>query len=77
MSSSAVTPSKSWKSATTPGSTKTKTVFKTPVSQPLVGLSVGLYAPDGTLLATTTTNADGEYYFSEDGATESDLGKWR
>ena len=40
-----------------------------PCEPPLVGLSVGLYAPDGTLLATTTTNADGEYYFSEDGAT--------
>ena len=39
-----------------------------PCEPAIAGLTVGLYAADGTLLATTTTNADGEYYFSEDGA---------
>lgn len=38
-----------------------------PCEPPLAGVVVGLYADDGTLLATTTTDQNGQYYFSEDG----------
>ncbi|WP_157500975.1 SdrD B-like domain-containing protein [Lewinella sp. 4G2] len=34
--------------------------------EPLAGVPVALFAPDGTLRATTVTNASGQYYFSSD-----------
>ncbi|MEX1018730.1 MAG: SdrD B-like domain-containing protein, partial [Litorilinea sp.] len=38
-----------------------------PSEPPLSGVTVELYDDQGTLLATTTTDSDGEYYFSADG----------
>ena len=33
--------------------------------EPIAGVKVNLYKADGTLLATTTTNSNGEYYFKD------------
>ncbi len=43
-----------------------------PEETPIAGVTVRLYAPNGTLLATAVTNASGEYYFSS--ATGSSSG---
>ena len=40
-----------------------------PCDDPIANVPVALFAPDGTLRASTTTNARGEYFFSSNRAT--------